>query len=328
MKMHYSHGMSSSRLAQVVGTFVVLPLLVLILAGVFMAKAEHLFEPKYHLQAVVSKSYGLEPGAPVLVSGIPVGRVQQVDFNEQGRVGITLQLRTRYQEMVREDSQARITKSGVIVGQAQVEIGMGDRMKPVLTEGADLTVVEPKDIADMINEVQPVLNAVKQTLLRVETITGELQNTLQTGGRALQQVELATRELPGLVSSVQQTVGAVERTAATLPDMTGSIKKTLRALDGITDNVKAGTDRLPQVIESAQQTMNKVQDLTSSVKQVTDGLEPILRTTQTTLDDVSTIVRGAKLTFPISRFVKNAETSPAPERTPGIGSLRGDQLSR
>ena len=113
--MHYSHRLSSGRLAQIVGTFVLIPVLILAVAGFWMSKTEHLFEPKYELLASLSKSYGLEPGAPVVVSGIRIGRVKQVDLNDRGTVDLLLQLSTRYQDMVRSNSELRITKSGVVV---------------------------------------------------------------------------------------------------------------------------------------------------------------------------------------------------------------------
>jgi phosphotransferase system glucose/maltose/N-acetylglucosamine-specific IIC component len=43
MKMHYSHQLSPDRIAQIVGAFIMVPLLVLVVAGIFMAKAEHMF---------------------------------------------------------------------------------------------------------------------------------------------------------------------------------------------------------------------------------------------------------------------------------------------
>ena len=180
--MHYSHRLSSGRLAQIVGTFVLIPVLILAVAGFWMSKTEHLFEPKYHLLASLSKSYGLEPGAPVVVSGIRVGRVKQVDLNDRGTVDLTLQLSARYQDMVKGNSELHITKSGVVVGQTQVEIGAGTASSPVLTDGAIIRAVEPRDIGDLLNEVEPVLMAVKQTLLRVETITQDLQGGVKAGG--------------------------------------------------------------------------------------------------------------------------------------------------
>ncbi|MGH7205855.1 MAG: MlaD family protein [Nitrospiraceae bacterium] len=328
MKTHYSHSLSSSRIAQIVGAFVLIPLIVLVLVGLFMAKAQHVFERKYHLRTSLSKSYGLEPGSPVLVSGIPVGRVEVVDLNARGTVDVLLQLRARYHELVREDSELGITKSGVIVGQTQVEIGMGSQSKPALPDGAVLKAVEPRDIGELVNEVRPVLDAVKQALLRVEEITRDMQATIQTGGRALGQVEQATRELPAMITSVQRTVMSVEQTAASLPMITSSINKSVALVDGIARDVKVTTGKLPAVIDSAQSTVQSVKTLTESVKGVTDELVPLLETAQVTMNDVSTIVRGAKQTFPISRFVKNAGESSAARTSQGISSLRGDQLDR
>lgn len=328
MKIHYSHSLSSSRIAQIVGAFVLIPLIVLVLVGLFMAKAQHVFERKYHLRTSLSKSYGLEPGSPVLVSGIPVGRVEVVDLNARGTVDVLLQLRARYQELVREDSELGITKSGVLVGQAQVEIGKGSQNKAALPDGAVLKAVEPRDLGELVNEVRPVLDAVKHALLRVEEITRDVQTTIQTGGRALGQVEQATRELPAMITSVQRTVTSVEQTVASLPKITGSINKSLALVDGIARDVKVTTGKLPAIIDSAQSTVQSVKTLTEAVKGVTEELVPLLETAQVTMNDVSTIVRGAKQTFPISRFVRNAGESSAARMSQGISSLRGDQLDR
>ncbi len=328
MKMHYSHGLSSRRIAQIVGIFVVVPLAVLAVVGVIMAKAQHLFERKYHVKTSLSKSYGLEPGSPVLFSGIPIGRVELVDLNDRGTVDVLLQLRSRYQELVREDSEVRIAKSGIVVGQTQVDITMGSATKPALADGATIRAVEPKDIGELVDEIKPVLDSVKQTLLRVEDITKDMQAAIQTGGRVVGQVEEATRELPTLIASVRSTVSSVEHTATSLPNLTSSITQSLSLVDGIARDVKTTTSRLPAVIDTAEQTVRSVRELTESVKGVTNELGPILETTQATMDDISMIVRGAKNTFPISTFVKNAGSASTDRSALGLTSLRGDRVSR
>jgi hypothetical protein len=52
-----------------------------------------------------------------------------------------------------------------------------------------------------------------------------------------------------------------------------------------------------------------------------------VRTATTTFKDLNTIIRGAKRTFPVSTFVKNAGPEPEPILEGGPRSLRGDQLS-
>jgi len=331
MAMHYSHRLSSGRLAQIVGTFILIPVLILLVAGFWMSKTEHLFEPAYHVKASLSKSYGLEPGSPVVVSGIPIGRVQQVDLNDRGTVELTLRLLARYQAMVRNNSELRITKSGVVVGQTQIDIGMGTSGSPVLADGAEIRVVEPRDIGDLVNEIEPVLAAVKQTLLRVETMTQDLQGGLKAGSKALEQVAQATQDLPAVVASVQRTVASVERTAAALPEMAGSMKRTLGLVDRVAADAQQTVGRLPAVLESAQSTLASVKRLSESVDEVSQELVPVVQTAQVTLSDLSILVRGAKQTFPFNRFAHNAGPAPKqPSDVPpaGLPSLRGDQLRR
>jgi phospholipid/cholesterol/gamma-HCH transport system substrate-binding protein len=327
MKMHYSHQLTPNRIAQIVGAFVLVPLLVLVLAGIFMAKAEHLFDRKYLLVSSLSKSYGLEPGAPVVVSGIRIGRVEQVDLNERGTVNLVLRLLVRYRNMVKQDSELAISKSGIVVGQTQIEITGGTVDSPVLQNGATIRAIEPKDIGEIINEIQPVLAAVKQTLLRVDTITQDVQGAVKAGGRALEQVATVTQELPGLVASVQRTAASVERTVDALPDMTGSVKRMLGVMDRVTTDVHQATRRLPVIIDSTQDVLQSVKTLTSSVNDMSQELTPTLRTAQTTLADISLLVRGAKQTFPFSRFAQNAGPAPTAAEGSSLKSLRTDGLS-
>ncbi len=331
MQMHYSHKLSGQRMAQLVGAFVLVPLLGLIVVGIFMLKAEHVFDDKYQLHATLNKSYGLAPGDPVAISGLPIGRVKTVEFADGGTVAVTFQILSRYQEMVRQNSVASITKSGVVMGQSQVEVAMGDQRQPVLADGATIRVQAPTDYAALLNEVRsevkPVLESMQRTVLRVEDITKDVQQAVQTGGRTLAQVEQATRELPAVMASVQQSVSDVEQTTATLPELTGSLKKTLGKVDGIVTDVKATTAKLPPLVTTAQEAVNNIKVSTESMKAVSKDMSPLVRTAHATLDDVNTIVKGAKRTFPISTMVKNAE-QPEPSGRVGNGpaSLRGDQL--
>lgn len=328
MKMHYSHRLSGGRIAQIVGAFVLVPLLGLAVVGIFMAKAEHLFDEKYLLHSTISKSYGLEPGAPVMMNGVPIGTVKAVEFNDAGRIDVTLQLLKRYQGMIREDSIATFAKSGILVGQTQVDIAMGNSSQPALADGAILKAAEPRDYAELANEVKPLLESVQRTLQRVEDITKEVQTTVQTGERVLNNVEQSTKELPAIVASVQRSAGSVEKVTASLPEITGSVRKTLVTVDRIALDVRATTAKLPAVMDSAQEAVNNLKATTESIKIISKDIPPIVRTAHATLDDVNMILSGAKKTFPVSSFVKNAEPQAAERAANGLRSLRGDRVGR
>ena len=328
MQMHYAHSMSWGGIARIVGAFVMIPMAGLIVVGIFMAKAEHMFEEKYTLTASLTKSYGLEPGMPVLMAGIRIGRVREVAFDDKGAIYMAMEVYGQFQDKIRTDSVASVSKSSLLVGQTLVQIVMGSKDQPMLQDGATIKVVEPRDMAEMMDEVRPVLESVQRTLLRVEEITKDVHTAVQTGGQVMVNVEKATRELPVMMASVQRTAASVEKTTGTLPDLTASVKRTVTTLDRIAGDVRTVTGKLPAVTESAQDAVNNIRATTESFKNLAKELPPLVHTANATLDDVNTIVRGAKKTFPVSTMIKNAEPKESAKAGSGLQSLRGDQVNR
>ena len=327
MELHYSHRLGSGRIARIVGTFVVIPILGMIILAVFMAKAEGLFKPHYRLYTNLSESFGLEPGASVVMSGIPIGRVETVTLTEKGDIDVALDLVRDYQTRIREDSVAVVGKSSPLVGATQVRIKIGDPAKTVIPDEGRIRAEEPKDVGELLKDVPALLAIVKRSLADVEGITKDARVAVQTGSRALLNVEEASKSLPQAVESVQRSLASVETTTAELPELTGSVRKSLATVEQAVQDVQTSTKRLPGIVDTAQESLNNVKEATESVKVTAKQLRPVIRSTQVALDETNTILRGAKNTWPVSALVKNAGAEP----TPGPGasaSLRGDQLAR
>jgi uncharacterized protein YoxC len=106
--------------------------------------------------------------------------------------------------------------------------------------------------------------------------------------------------------------------------MTGSVKRMLGVMDRVTTDVQQATRRLPGIIDSTQDVLQSVKTLTTSVSEMIQELTPVVRTAHTTLADISLLVRGAKQTFPFSRFDQNAGPPPLLGDAPGLKSLRSD----
>jgi phospholipid/cholesterol/gamma-HCH transport system substrate-binding protein len=325
MKLHYSHGMTSGRIARIVGTFVLIPILGMIVIGIFMAKTEGLFQPRYRLHAALSNSFGLSPGARVLMAGIPIGRIEKVGFSDKGSIDVTLELFKVYQDKIRLDSEATIEKSG-FVGAPEILITVGSPAKAVIPDGGSITVEEPEDLAELLKDVPALVETVQRTLAEVEAITKDVRLAAQTGGRALANVEEASKELPATVASMQRSLASVEKTTAGLPEVTRSVTRTLGTVDQAVNDVKAGTQRLPALVDTTQESLNNVKAATESLKTTSKQLRPVLRSATVALEDTHQILRGAKSTWPVSAFVKNAGPEP-PAPDPSPGSLRGDHVA-
>jgi len=324
--MHYSHRLSQTRLHQIVGWFVLVPILVLVGVLVLVAHSENLFEEKYHVTTVFSEGYGLKPGKQVMLLGIQIGEVTKVEVTEQNDARVTMELLKKYQEKIRQNSVAKVGKSGGFVGEPQIEITVGHRGKPVVEDGGHIESEEPFNIAEVIAEFRPLVGTVTQTLVRVEKITQEVQATVQTGHEALSHVREASTRLPAILQNVKETTAAVREATLSTTEQIHAITASVRAsVDHAADvmrDVQAATGKLPGVVDSAQGAVD-------NVKAITEDVPPLLRSVEGTLEEVDEIVTGAKRTFPISTFAEKGRAARAGERTvPVPRSLRRDDLVR
>src|SRR5437879_2673984 len=195
--MHYSHRLSQTRLHQIVGWFVLVPILVLVGVVVLVAQSENLFEEKYHITTVFSEGYGLKPGKQVRLLGIQIGEVTKVEVTEQNDAKVTMEILKKYRDKIRQNSVAKIGKSGGLVGEPQIEITVGHRSRPVVADGGHIESEEPFNIAEVVAEARPLVETVKKTLVRVEEVTQDLQATVQTGQEVFKNVRDGATARPG-----------------------------------------------------------------------------------------------------------------------------------
>ena len=69
-KIHYSHELSTTRMEQFVGAFVLIPLLVLGVVLFVIVRGESLFAMKYEIKTNLSQAYGIQSGTVVYVHGV------------------------------------------------------------------------------------------------------------------------------------------------------------------------------------------------------------------------------------------------------------------
>jgi phospholipid/cholesterol/gamma-HCH transport system substrate-binding protein len=89
------------------------------------------FQPTYRLNARFDNIGGLKPRAAVKSSGVVVGRVESITFDDKSfRAAVTLALESRYQ--FPKDSSLKILTSGLL-GEQYIGIEAGADDKPLAT---------------------------------------------------------------------------------------------------------------------------------------------------------------------------------------------------
>lgn len=330
--MHYSHRLSQTRIHQVVGAFVLVPLLILGAVLFMVAKSENLFAEKYHITTVFSEGHGLKPGHPVVLLGIQIGRVQKVEFTEQNDAKITLEILKKYQEKVRQNSVAKMGKTGGFVGDPQIEVMVGNKSLPVIPPDGYIEAEDPFSVAELLAEVKPLVETVKKMVARVDQITQDVHTTVKTSGTALDNVREATTRLPETLDNVKQTsvtIRDASRTAATqISGITAGVRKSVDRVGDTVEDVKATTAKLPGLVDSAKGAVEDVKVMTGDLKDIVrKDVPPLVRSVQGSVDDMSDVVAGAKQTFPLNVFSAKGKATRSEESGAIVPrSLRRDDL--
>ncbi|HTE56594.1 MAG TPA: MlaD family protein [Kofleriaceae bacterium] len=174
-----------------------------VFAGFIFLLGNFSFRSGYTLHVDYDFSGNIQPGAPVKVSGIKVGKVEEVAFlagkvdpatGRRVQVRLDVWVEDRIRDAVRQDAEFFINTSGVL-GEQYLEIVPGDDYaRPPLGEGATVRGVDPPRTDLIIARLYVVLDSlssvltderdfIRNLLVNGAGVVGEL-NTLLAENRA------------------------------------------------------------------------------------------------------------------------------------------------
>src|SRR5215831_17081889 len=170
-------------------------------------------------------SGNIQPGAPVKVSGIKVGKVESVDFwggKMDPQVGRRVQVRLkvwvedRVKESIRQDAEFFVNTAGVL-GEQYLEIQPGNWEKPPLAPNSVARGVDPPRIDLIVARAYEFLDSIT-SLLRddKDVIRGENKQQI---GQLIGNLDKFTSETTKLVVDVRSGIGDPARLRRTLTNV-------------------------------------------------------------------------------------------------------------
>jgi phospholipid/cholesterol/gamma-HCH transport system substrate-binding protein len=169
----------------------------------------------YTLSVDYGFSGNIQPGAPVKVSGIKVGKVKGVEFvggREVDRSGRRIQVRVRVwvedrvRDSIRRDAEFFINTSGVL-GEQYLEIVPGDDYQhPPLGEGVVVRGIDPPRTDLIVARLYVVLDQLSRVLTEDRDF---ISNLLKNGAGAVAELERLLRENRGELGRLIGSAGAL-----------------------------------------------------------------------------------------------------------------------
>ncbi|MDF3030772.1 MAG: hypothetical protein K0R03_1330 [Moraxellaceae bacterium] len=238
-----------------------------------LAVRQGYFAPKTPVHFQAESGTDLRPGMAVKLSGFKIGEVVSVEFNEQARVDVEMQIEERYLKWIKLDSVAMLSREGLI-GDSFISISSGNPALPPLTNEDRVRFAMGSSVGDIAmdirNRVVPVIDEVhkllaytndpkgdvRATFREMRALTAQLQETRREVDKAVASIDrLAAEEAP---ATLAQTRAALARAESSLQELEKAIPvlstqagKSLQSLDNATAAAARAAVRAEKLLDDS-----------------------------------------------------------------------------
>ncbi len=302
-RIHYIHHLGQKARERLVGSFVLAALLILITLIIANSRTTHLFEKKVYYKAYLRNAQGISTESVVNLSGIEVGRVSAIDIAEDHRILLTLFVYDKFNDLVRADSRASMSKLSVL-GKAAIEISAGSPQQPLLAEGAALPIDEPLSIDELIASFTPVVRKLEQIVDNTNAITSAINPAdVQVMSRDLAITVKNLRTMTDQMAAGKGTLGRLVQDRA----MEQEVASAITSLGAALAKADQRMAELEPLVKNADGLVAESRDLVGqmdttmgAVNVELQQLPELVNRMQTLLDETNRTLEGMQTIWPLS----------------------------
>lgn len=275
-----------------VGLLVVVAVAVLATAVLLIGERGNLFTRNNHYHILFNNVGGLEPGSPVQLNGVDVGRVTTVTLPPQPKqndIRVEIAVDQRYAARVRDDSQARLKTVGLL-GDKYVELTTGSPELPPIPDGGRIHTAPTTSIDQLLSTGENLMDNVIAISFSLRNILARMER----GEGILGRLTVDTPEAQSLIDSVHATVDAMEQIATKIDTGEGPLPRLINDRE-LAEDVVGSLQRLDRVLA-------KLEDGEGTLPKLLNDPETAQRI-DTTLDNLDRASTG------LAAFVEEVESS-------------------
>lgn len=202
-------------------------LTILVIAGIYLWGFSGVFTKEYDYYAYYENIQGLQTSSPVMLNGVRVGKIKDIDLNGGGRVKVTL---TLSKDIKLPDSTTAYLAPGGITGDKMIRLEVGNN-KNILPHESVLRALLDTSLMDVSVQITPMLETAKMLMKSSDSTLREFSTLMGSGN-----ITTATYKL----ITVEEKSRGFARFSTGLNNQTDHLCRTVRELDQKVKNVEAG----------------------------------------------------------------------------------------
>ena len=202
--------MEKSRLEIKVGLFVLFGLALLAAILLQFSKGASLWRGAYELHLHAVNVGGIKPRAGVLLAGVQVGSVSEINLAPDGK-SVTIDLKIYNDVQIYHDARFVIEQSGFL-GDQYVSIIPTTNALPYLVNGADVPCQEPFNLQEVARSAAGFIQRIDETAKKLDASVTDLRaqvlnaQTLANFGTSITNLKLFTEQALDTVRDINQIV--------------------------------------------------------------------------------------------------------------------------
>jgi len=166
----------SNRLEIKVGVFVAVGLILLAILLLQFSKSTSAFRGTYALRLHASDVGGIKPRAQVLLAGVQVGTVSDIQLAKDGK-SVTLFLSIYKDYVIYHDARFVIEQAGFL-GDQYVAIVPTANTDPALTNNADVPCQEPFNLQEVARSASGFIQRIDETAKKLDDSVSDLKRVV------------------------------------------------------------------------------------------------------------------------------------------------------
>jgi phospholipid/cholesterol/gamma-HCH transport system substrate-binding protein len=274
--------------------------LVLLMAGLLLVgQGESLWHGRAHYEIHFARTNGLLVGAPVALTGVNVGSVEDIGFPsdlDARYISVFIEVDGRVAARVRENTVASIRTQGIL-GDKYIELTAGTADSPPRQPNTLIASIDPidyeavlgqsGDIVTNIVEVTASLRNVLQAIDRGEGLLGALVKNREAGEMTFANVQHTVAHLEAITGHVEDIVTRIQRgegmlgtllhDTETAKEIMSHVASSARSLDRVATRLDRGKGPLPRLIADEELGGRLVDNVDATTRNLADVTTKINR---------------------------------------------------
>lgn len=254
----------------------------LLVIGIFMlGNKEALFKPTFLVKAYFHNVEGLRNGAPVKLSGIDAGAVQDIKVvgDTVSSIEVTMRLLKEIEHFIRVDTQAEIQTEG-LVGNKFVSLKIGESSSELVGDGGVILAKEPVSFADIIQETQGIMGYTKEMTKNLSDIINRINAGEGTVGKiftddalyyaATDLTRSADKSLTAITTELNVITEQYKSLGVSVASAVENINRVVVGVDTLLNNASQGHGVLGSLLVEGTSADSNFQSLILNLKEISE----------------------------------------------------------